>query len=884
MTIQVEEPQPVHRKDYCAPAHWIDEVHLSFDLDPDRTRIRARSSVRRNENENDGTAPLVLHGEELETLAVRIDGRELGPEEYSAGDERLVIPGVPDRFELETEVAVAPAGNKTLSGLYLSNGNYCTQCEAEGFRRITWFLDRPDVMARYTVEITGDREACPVLLSNGNRLAEEDLGDGRHRVRWQDPFPKPSYLFALVAGNLACHAGSFTTRSGRDVRLEIWVEPKEVDKCEHALRSLQKSMAWDEERFGLEYDLDLYMIVAVSDFNMGAMENKGLNVFNSAYVLARPETATDDDYEGIEGVIAHEYFHNWTGNRVTLRDWFQLTLKEGLTVFRDEEFTADTTSAAVKRIYDVQGLRTVQFAEDAGPTAHPVRPESYVKMDNFYTNTVYRKGAEVVRMYQTLLGRDGFRKGMDLYFERHDGDAVTCDDFRAAMADANGADLERFARWYAQPGTPTVRAQGTWDATAETYTLRLEQSLPEQHAGPDSSPLHVPVAVGLLGADGRDLELALEGESGGTATTRVLDLVESEQTFVFTGVSERPVPSLLRDFSAPVYLEIERPDGELAFLAAHDSDPFNRWDAVQELARGELLTLAGRAQAGEPLVLSDGLADAFGHVLTDSALDGSLKALALTLPPEKELAQHQDVVDPDALFAARMSAVRELAARHAEALRATYDANRSDGPYTDDRASVDRRFLANCVLGYLASLETEETIGLVARQFERANNMTDSFAALAILARLDHPARAKTLAAFYERWKEDPLVIDKWFAAQARSTHERTFQHVQELASHPDFTLENPNRVRSLLGAFCLWNQVRFHRADGAGYRFLADHVLALDELNPQVASRMVSAFNPWRDFDPSRQELMCHELERILAKPGLSKDVGEIAGKALGG
>ncbi len=910
MTTQVAELEPVLRRDYRPPAHWIDEVQLAFDLCPDATRVRARLSVRRNPAENDGSAPLELLGEELETLAVRVDGRELSAEEYELSEERLSIASVPERFVLETEVVIRPGRNKALSGLYLSSGNFCTQCEAEGFRRITWFLDRPDVMARYAVEITGDVEHTPVMLSNGNRVEDVDLGGGRRRVRWEDPFRKPSYLFALVAGKLACHAGHFTTRSGREVRLEIWVEPREIDKCEHALCSLEKAMAWDEERFGLEYDLDLYMIVAVGDFNMGAMENKGLNVFNSAYVLAKPETATDDDYEAIEGVIGHEYFHNWTGNRVTLRDWFQLTLKEGLTVFRDEEFTSDTTSRAVKRIQDVQSLRTVQFAEDAGPTAHPVRPESYVRMDNFYTSTVYRKGAEVVRMVQTLLGRAGFRRGMDLYVERHDGQAVTCDDFLAAMADANGVDLSQFARWYAQAGTPTVRARGRWDAAERTYALTLSQSVPEKQRVEPWRPLHVPVAVGLVGPNGRDLPLELEGEParaelGSSApTTRVLELCAVEQTFVFTGVTAQPVPSILRDLSAPVRLEVERAPGELAFLAACDADPFNRWEALQELARGVLLDLARRAATALPLELDPGLARAFGKVLDDRSLDGSLAALALALPPEKELAQHVEVVDPDALFAARRFAVRALAESHAELLRRTYDAARADAARANarrgeldrssasgksasgagDARSIAARRLANAALAYLAALETEETTALVARQFDGADNMTDSYAALSILSRLDHKESERALAAFYTRWKGDALVIDKWFAVQARSTRAGTLERVLELARHPDFTLENPNRVRALVGVFCAWNQVHFHRADGAGYRFLGDQVIALDALNPQVAARMVSALNPWRRFDAGRGALMQAELARILAQPTLSKDVGEIAGKALAG
>lgn len=881
MKVQVKEPTPVFRKDYRQPDYWIDEVHLSFDLGAETTRVKARLEVRRNQSVNDGHAALVLVGEDLTTLRVALDGRVLATDEYTVSEGSLTIPGVPDHFELETEVDIHPAANKALSGLYVSDDTFCTQCEAEGFRRITWFLDRPDVMARYTVEITGDAKACPVMLSNGNRTSEEVPEGGRHRVVWKDPFPKPCYLFALVAGDLACHSGTFTTKSERDVRLEIWVEHRDADKCEHALRSLQRAMKWDEQRFGLEYDLDIYMIVAVSAFNMGAMENKGLNIFNSAYVLARQDTATDADYQNIEAVIAHEYFHNWTGNRVTCRDWFQLTLKEGLTVFRDQEFTADMTSRAVKRIGDVRSLRTVQFAEDAGPTAHPVRPDSYVKMDNFYTSTVYEKGATVVRMYQTLLGRDGFRKGMDLYFERHDGDAVTCDDFLAAMADANGVDLAGLGRWYSQAGTPTVHATGVHDAAAKTFALTLTQSLPSTHSGPEAVPLHIPVATGLLGASGADMQLELDGVAA-DGTTVNLELVDWETTFTFTGVSERPVPSLLRDFSAPVKLEMDRERTELAFLAANDSDAFNRWEALQTLGRDVLLELAAKSAAGGDLAMDSSLTQAVGKVLADTELDGALKALALVLPSERELAQSMDVIDPDALFAARRFARRSLAEAHADALRETYDAN-VDATYSNDQAAIARRSLKNAALGYLAALETEESIALVGRQFDGADNMTDSFAALAILSGSEHAERERCLKAFYERWKDEALVVDKWFAVQAGAESPATFDRVLALARHPDFTLENPNRARSLLRTFAA-NQVHFHRIDGAAYRFHADRVIELDGSNPQLASRLVSAFNPWKRFDAARQALMRTELERILDHDRLSKDVFEIASKALGG
>ena len=885
MTIEAEtraEPTPIYRKDYRAPDHWIDTVHLDFDVRDDRTVVSARLAVRRNPDGNDGSRPLRLLGEELELLAVSVDGRELAIGEYSVDAESLTIATVPESFTLETRVAIDPSKNTQLSGLYASSGNLCTQCEAEGFRRITYFLDRPDVMSRYTVRIEAERERYPVLLSNGNRTGEGDAGGGRHWVGWEDPFPKPSYLFALVAGDLACHRDEFVTMSGRTVPLEIWVEHQNIDKCEHAMRSLKKSMKWDEEVFGLEIDLDLYMIFVADDFNMGAMENKGLNVFNSKYVLASPETATDDDYEGIEGVIAHEYFHNWTGNRVTCRDWFQLTLKEGLTVFRDQEFSADMTSAPVKRIQEVRVLRSSQFAEDAGPMAHPIRPESYIEMNNFYTATVYVKGAEVIRMYQSLLGAEGFRKGMDLYFERHDGQAVTCDDFRAAMADANGVDLAQFERWYLQAGTPTVKASAVYDATAKTYSLHLAQSAPEVEGCAAPAPMLMPVRMGLLGPDGDDLPLALEA-GGDAPSERVLRLTEAEQTFTFHDVPSRPVASLFRDFSAPIQLEMEREAGDLAFLMAHDSDPFNRWEAGQVFAKELLLRLTAASQAGAELVVDGEFVEAFRRVLTDAELDGSIRSLMLTLPGETFLAQAMEVVDPIAIHAAREHVVRTLAQELREEWQAVFDATVATGPYSIEKAEIDRRRLHNKALAYLTALETPETTAQCVRQFESADNMTDSSAAFANLVELGGDERERAIAAFHEKWKHEPLVLDKWFAVQAMASTEDAFDRVVALTEHADFTLQNPNRARSVLGVFGMANPVHFHRADGAGYAFLADQVLAFDAINPQVTARVVSAFNQWQRFDEGRQGLMRAQLERIRDHQGLSKDVTEIVGRALG-
>jgi len=874
-------PQAIQRLAYRPPDHWIERVELTFVLGRERTRVQARLTGRRNEAVNPGRRPLVLNGEGLELHALRLNKSDLVVGEFEVTEDALSVPEVPDRFELETEVELDPRANTRLTGLYQSNGIFCTQCEAHGFRRITYFPDRPDVMARYSVRIEAERARCPVLLSNGNRVESGPLEGGRHFVRYEDPFKKPCYLFALVAGDLVCQRGEFVTRSGRRVALEVWVEARNQAKCAHALRSLHRAMRWDEERFGREYDLDVYQIVAVDDFNMGAMENKGLNVFNSKYVLAELESATDDDYQAIEGVVAHEYFHNWTGNRVTCRDWFQLTLKEGLTVYRDQEFSADMGSRAVKRIDEVRKLRAAQFAEDAGPMSHPIRPESYVSMDNFYTATVYEKGAEVVRLYATLLGTDGFRRGMDLYFERHDGAAVTCDDFRAALADANGVDLAQFERWYTQSGTPILEASGGYDEGGRLYDLTLRQLAPR--AGEEAPPLHLPVRVALLGPDGRELALRLAGElKEHTATERVLELTERERTFRFVDVPVRPVPSLLRDFSAPVKLRVARAQEEIAFLMAHDTDPFQRWDAGQELAKGVLLGLAARHGRGETLEVPAGVLAAFGRVLADETLDGSFRALALTLPDELTLAQELEVIDPEALCVARRFLVRELARAHRERWLATWRTLSAGLPNDIEASSIDGRRLKNRALAYLASLEEPATTALAWQQFERARNMTDSEAALAALSGLDCRERELALDAFYRRWKHDPLVLDKWFRLQALAPQEATLERVIALAQHPDFTLRNPNRARALLGAFAHGNPARFHARDGRAYAFVAGKVLEVDALNPQLAARLVSAFNPWRRHQPVRREAMRAELERIQRHPGLSKDTGEIVERAL--
>ncbi len=869
--------QTVYRADYQPPAWSVDSIDLEVDIGDEEVVVRALSVLRRVVAED--RSPLVLDGEALDTRLVAVDGRPLGPDEYELGNGTLTIPGLGAEVRLETVVHLRPYANTELSGLYGSGAILCTQCEAQGFRRITWFFDRPDVLTRYRVAISAERQRYPVLLSNGNRLAEEDLGGGRHRVRWEDPFPKPSYLFALVAGKLDCLEGDFTTVSGRSVRLELWVDPGRRERARHALASLQQAMRWDEERYGREYDLDLYMIVAVADFNMGAMENKGLNIFNARYVLADDDSATDADYEAIEGVIGHEYFHNWTGNRITCRDWFQLTLKEGLTVFRDQQFSADRNSAAVKRIDEVRILRQHQFLEDAGPMAHPIRPESYQAIDNFYTTTVYNKGAEVIRMYHTLLGEQGFRAGMDLYFARHDGQAVTCDDFRAAMADANGRDLERFARWYSQPGTPELVAEGRFDAATGCFHLRLRQQRRDLSGFPAAEPFHIPVRMGLLDAQGRPLPLRLAPDQAEAPLELVLELVEVEQEWVFHGLAAAPVASLLRDFSAPVRLHQTADDAALTLRAAHDPDPFNRWQAGQEVARRVLLE---QIRSGTAPAASPALDAIFAATLAAEDLDDALKALALDLPGISELGQELERIDIEAIHRVRDWHARHLAAGHAPALRAAYEQRRSINAVDRSIAARQGRRLAHACLAHLVRLGTAE-IDLIANHYRSAASMTQRIAALAALANLDHPEAVAALADFHQRHGQDALVLDKWFTVQAVADRPDAVERVEALRHHPDFTLANPNRIRSLIGAFASGNPVHFHRADGRGYALVGAVVRELSRVNPQVAARLACAFNHWRRYDDRRQGLMQAQLEAIRdADP--SRDVAEIVERALAG
>lgn len=872
-------PGTIRRVDYTPPPFLIDTVDLDVELGQETTSVVARLAVRRNPDAAARPADLVLDGKKMELVSVRIDGQ---PAVHEVTAETLTIRGVPDTFALEIATRLRPQDNTELTGLYKSRDLFCTQCEAEGFRRITYFLDRPDVMARYTTRIVSDRALAQVMLSNGNLVDSGALDDGRHFATWEDPFPKPSYLFALVAGPLECLEDRFTTRSGREVTLRIYVRPGDVGRCGHAMESLQKSMKWDEDVYGLEYDLDTFMIVAIDDFNMGAMENKGLNVFNSKLVLANPETATDLDYHSIEAVIGHEYFHNWTGNRVTCRDWFQLSLKEGLTVLRDQQFSADMGSAADARIDDVRRLRAAQFPEDAGPMAHPVRPDSYIEINNFYTATVYQKGAEVVRMMHTLLGPERFRKGMDLYFQRHDGQAVTCDDFASAMEDASGVDLGQFRLWYAQAGTPDLKVEGSYDAVNRRYTMTVGQNLRPTPGQADKKPMHIPLSVGLLDGAGRDLPLKLAGEAAAGGTTRVLDVRHARDVFVFEDVPEKPVASLLRGFSAPVKLDAPRSDDELTFLMAHDSDPFARWEAGQQLGARLILELVEARKAGQPMAVPEHFVDAIRRTLDDQRLDRSFIADTVTLPGLAFLGELMPEIDIEGLWSAQQRVRSVLSDQLADRWGSVYDANHDTGPYRFTPEEVGRRRLRSTALSYLSTDKGEAARQRAVAYFKNASNMTESIAGLTVLAELGGAEGEAALASFYERWKDEPLVLDKWFGIQARTPTDGTLERVKRLADHPSYDRKNPNRVYSLIGAFASGNPVQFHAVDGSGYRFLADQVLSTDKLNPQIAARLLSPLGAWRRYDKSRQELMKSELQRIVAEPGLSRDVFEIASKSL--
>ncbi|WP_044875017.1 aminopeptidase N [Pseudomonas sp. LFM046] len=884
--MRTEQPKVIYLKDYQAPEYLIDETNLTFELYEDHTLVHAQLVMRRNPERGDGLPPLMLDGQQLELLSLSMDDRELTAADYQLDDSHLTLQPKSKSFTLDSTVRIHPETNTALEGLYKSGKMFCTQCEAEGFRKITYYLDRPDVMSKFTTTVSAEQHRYPVLLSNGNPVASGAEEGGRHWATWEDPFKKPAYLFALVAGDLWCVEDSFTTMTQREVALRIYVEPENIDKVQHAMDSLKKSMRWDEEVYGREYDLDIFMIVAVNDFNMGAMENKGLNIFNSSCVLAKAETATDAAHQRVEAVVAHEYFHNWSGNRVTCRDWFQLSLKEGFTVFRDAEFSADMNSRTVKRVEDVAFLRTNQFAEDAGPMAHPVRPDSFIEISNFYTLTVYEKGSEVVRMIHTLLGAEGFRKGTDLYFERHDGQAVTCDDFVKAMEDANGVDLTQFKRWYSQSGTPRVTVEEVFDATAKTYSLTFRQSCPATPGQKEKQPFVIPVELGLLDSNGRELPLRLQGEAAAQGTSRVLALNEAEQRFTFVEVPERPLPSLLRGFSAPVKLAFPYSRDQLMFLMQHDSDGFNRWEAGQQLSVQVLQELIGQHQRGEPLVLDPRLITALRTLLEDASLDQAMVAEMLSLPSEAYLTEISEVADVDAIHAAREFARQSIGDALFQPLLARYQANRAasrDTAYVAEAAHIARRTLQNIALSYLMQSGKAEVLEACLEQFNDCDNMTERLSALAVLVNSSFETeKADALARFAEHFKDDPLVMDQWFSVQAGCSLPGGLERVQALMQHPAFTLKNPNKVRALIGAFANQNLVNFHRADGAGYRFLADHVITLNALNPQIASRQLAPLTRWRKYDASRQQLMKAELERILASGELSSDVFEVVSKSL--
>ena len=867
-----QQPQAKYRHDYRAPDYQITDIDLTFDLDAQKTVVTAVSQAVRH---GASDAPLRLNGEDLKLVSVHIND-----EPWTAWKEEegaLVISNLPERFTLKIINEISPAANTALEGLYQSGDALCTQCEAEGFRHITYYLDRPDVLARFTTKIIADKIKYPVLLSNGNRVAQGELENGRHWVQWQDPFPKPCYLFALVAGDFDVLRDTFTTRSGREVALELYVDRGNLDRAPWAMTSLKNSMKWDEERFGLEYDLDIYMIVAVDFFNMGAMENKGLNIFNSKSGLARTDTATDKDYLDIERVIGHEYFHNWTGNRVTCRDWFQLSLKEGLTVFRDQEFSSDLGSRAVNRINNVRTMRGLQFAEDASPMAHPIRPDMVIEMNNFYTLTVYEKGAEVIRMIHTLLGEENFQKGMQLYFERHDGSAATCDDFVQAMEDASNVDLSHFRRWYSQSGTPIVTVKDDYNPETEQYTLTISQRTPATPDQAEKQPLHIPFAIELYDNEGKVIPL----QKGGHPVNSVLNVTQAEQTFVFDNVYFQPVPALLCEFSAPVKLEYKWSDQQLTFLMRHARNDFSRWDAAQSLLATYIKLNVARHQQGQPLSLPVHVADAFRAVLLDEKIDPALAAEILTLPSVNEMAELFDIIDPIAIAEVREALTRTLATELADELLAIYNAN-YQSEYRVEHEDIAKRTLRNACLRFLAFGETHLADVLVSKQYHEANNMTDALAALSAAVAAQLPCRDALMQEYDDKWHQNGLVMDKWFILQATSPAANVLETVRGLLQHRSFTMSNPNRIRSLIGAFAGSNPAAFHAEDGSGYQFLVEMLTDLNSRNPQVASRLIEPLIRLKRYDAKRQEKMRAALEQLKGLENLSGDLYEKITKAL--
>jgi len=869
------EQKTIYLKDYTVPEFLIPSTDLHFDLSADDTLVNTRLNIQRNPECQKTLPELILMGEELTLESIAIDGKALTPEQYTLTDETLSIHKPKAAFVLEISNRINPAKNTALSGLYESKTMLCTQCEAEGFRRITWFLDRPDVMSVFTVTIEADKNKYPILLSNGNRTGTNVTGT-THTARWHDPFPKPSYLFALVAGDLAYLSDSFTTCSGREITLEVYVEEHDLDKTQHAMQSLKNSMRWDEEAFGREYDLDLYMIVAVSHFNMGAMENKGLNVFNTKFVLASTETATDADYENIEAVIGHEYFHNWSGNRVTCRDWFQLSLKEGFTVFRDQQFTAHQTSDAVKRIKDVNMLRTHQFAEDAGPLSHPIRPDSFVEINNFYTLTIYEKGAEVVRMLHTLLGETGFRKGCDLYFERHDGQAVTTEDFVSALEDANGANFTQFKRWYSQAGTPVVNVSTRYNAAEQSYTLSFKQHCPTSPKQPNKQAFHIPISIGLIDPSGQ--EILLDNEQ----TSTVFELTETEQSLTFKNIPAEPIPSILRGFSAPVKLQQTLSLEQNIHLFKHDSDPFNRWEAGQNCLTTLIFNAVNAIQKKQVIpAVPNILIDAYRAILQTPLTDLAYQSLLLSLPAKAYLAEQMNTIDIDALYQAHRAIKKALSISLSDLWLSNYHANHHINAGISANDIAQRSFKSLC-LDFLMASDTDNLNHLAIDQFNNAKNMTDQMAALTQLSHLDNDLSTPFLTRFYQQWKGEDLVIDKWFTLQACSEKSNALNDVKRLTQHPDFDIKTPNRVRSLIGAFASANPLHFNAADGSGYAFIADNIIKLDAINPQIAARLANSLSRWKKFDHNRQQLIKAELARIQAHHPLSNDVLEIVTRSL--
>ncbi len=882
---QSASPKTTFLKDYTPPEFQIPKTELIIELAAQDTHVYSRLICQRNDNVS-ADIPLVLHGVDLELIEIKIDGDVLDKNHYEVIEEELLIKQVPDNFVLEIHNVIHPKANTALEGLYASSKMLCTQCEAEGFRRITYFSDRPDVMSEYTVTLQADKTLYPVLLSNGNPIDSGDdtggtIDSNRHWVKWHDPSLKPSYLFAVVAGQLECMTDSFTTMSGRKIELRVYVEAENRHKCDHAMKSLQQAMKWDEETYGREYDLDIFMIVAVNDFNMGAMENKGLNIFNSSCVLASPEAATDDDFYNIQSIIGHEYFHNWSGNRVTCRDWFQLSLKEGFTVFRDQEFSADLNSRPVKRVDDVNILRISQFAQDAGPLAHPVRPDHYIEISNFYTVTVYNKGAEVVRMIKNLLGWEGFRKGTDLYFSRHDGQAVTTDDFVKAMEDANGIDLRQFKRWYSQAGTPVLNIIGDYNEKQKTYTLSVVQSCPATPGQEEKLPFHIPLSMGLLDKHGAELVLESDFVKENDSTHAVLEIKQAEQKFTFSNIESEPTPSLLREFSAPVQIVFDYSDQQLAMLLAHDSDAFNRWDAGQKLS---LNTLRKLIDSKNSEIVPEYIYSAYEKILADEKLDMALTAQALTLPSESYIADQCAVVDVDAIHSAREYLKNKLASKLEPMLLQRYKSLQSTAVYEFTAQAMAQRSLKNLALNYLVSTGKPEYIELCYQQFSTATNMTDQLAAFQALVYYENVRRAQVIEEFYQQWQPDNQVVEKWFAIQASAPVADVLQQVIGLLSHEAFSMQNPNKVRSVIGRFCMGNPTAFHKADGSGYNFLKEQVILLNKLNPQIAARLLQAMIRWKRYDDNRQQLMRQAFRDILNVSDLSKDVFEIAERGLAG